>query len=122
MTFSRAIVLAGGISLTMTGLAMLAPALAAGTALDGTAILPAPSLGKAHMLPASAATSGVAAVSAAQDGPLQDCSRRNPCAMPTPARDRVTVGAGQAAVGKHSDVNDAEAARPKTAGAGDLRS
>jgi hypothetical protein len=113
MTFSRAIVLAGGISL-----AMMAPALAAGTAMDGTAILPAPALAKGHMLPASAATAGLAAVSAAQDGPLQNCSRHNPCAMPTPARDHVTVGAGQAAVGKHPDMNDAEAARPR----GDLRS
>lgn len=97
MTFTRAIVLAGGLSLATMGLAMMAPALAAGTALDGTAILPAPSLANGSVLPASAATAGVAVVSAAEDGPLQNCSRHNPCAMATPARDQVTVGAGQAA-------------------------
>ena len=79
------------------------PAMAAGvvqapTALDGTTILADPSLANGHVLPASAATSGVAAVSAAQDGPLQNCSRRNPCAMPTPSRDQVTVSPEQRAV------------------------
>ncbi len=66
-------------------------AMAAGTMLDGTQVLPDPSLVNGARLPASAATSGVAVVSAAQDGPLQNCSRHNPCALPTPARDHINV-------------------------------
>ena len=85
-----AVVVAGG------SLSPLAPALALGiaaapTAMDGTTILPDPTLNHGHMLPAKAATGGVAAVSAAADGPLRDCSRANPCALPTPARDQVRV-------------------------------
>jgi hypothetical protein len=83
--------------LTMgSGLAAM-PAFAA-SALDGTTILPDPSLANGRALPASVATQGVAAVSAAEDGPLQNCSRRNPCAMPTPSRDQVTVAHEQSAV------------------------
>ncbi|HEX4117706.1 MAG TPA: hypothetical protein VHX99_02800 [Rhizomicrobium sp.] len=94
MRFLRNALLAAGLSLGAM------PAMAAGTgmALDGTAILADPSLDHGHVLPASAATAGVAAVSAAQDGPLRNCSRRNPCATPTPARDQVAVTPGQAAV------------------------
>jgi hypothetical protein len=82
--------------LLLAGLSAPSVGLAAGasgaTALDGTAILPDPSLAAvAHAVPASAATAGVAAVSAAADGPLKDCSSRNPCAMATPARDHVAV-------------------------------
>jgi hypothetical protein len=112
-------VLAGGFSL-----ALMAPALAAGTALDGTAILADPSLANGPVLPASTATAGVAAVSAAQDGPLTNCSRRNPCAMATPARDQVTVSADNAAVGRHPNMNAAQAAKPHplSGSAADLRS
>jgi hypothetical protein len=102
--------------------ALSAPSLAlaasaqAPTALDGTAILPDPSLANAHALPASAATAGTAAVSAAADGPLKDCSSRNPCAMATPARDHIAVEPAHAPV----------APQPKTRhmppGAADLRS
>lgn len=64
---------------------------AAPTALDGTMILPDPTLDHGHLVPARVANGGVAAVSAASDGPLSNCSRRNPCALPTPARDEVRV-------------------------------
>jgi len=102
----------------VTGQALAAGVAPTPTALDGTAILPDPALNKAHALPASTATQGVAVVSPAQDAPLINCSRRNPCAMVTPARDNVTISAGQAAAVKHRDENDAAARR---AGA-DLRS
>lgn len=94
MKLLRNALLAAGLSLCVT------PAMADGTgmALDGTAILADPSLDHDHVLPASAATAGVAVVSAAEDGPLQNCSRHNPCAMPTPARDQVAVTPQQAAV------------------------
>ena len=91
-------------ALLAAGLAFCAaPALAVGTvdapaALDGTTILPDPSLASGRVLPARAATAGVAAVSGATDGPLQNCSRHNPCAMPTPARDQVSVAPENAAV------------------------
>lgn len=126
MTFLRAVVLAGGFALTLTaaGQALAAGVAPTPTALDGTAILPDPALNKAHALPARVATQGIATVSAAQNGPLINCSRSNPCAMVTPARDNVTINAGQrtgqAAAVKHRDENDA-AARPR-GGAGDLRS
>jgi len=94
----------------------LAASASAPTALDGTAILPDPSLDNAHALPASAATAGVAAVSAAADGPLKECSKRNPCAMATPARDHVGVVPQQAPVAPESK------ARRVPAGAADLRS
>jgi hypothetical protein len=93
MQLMQSVVLAAGLSL----LVMPAVAADAGTALDGTTILADPSLANGRVLPASAATSGVATVSAAEDGPLQNCSRHNPCAMPTPSRDGVTVAAGQTA-------------------------
>jgi hypothetical protein len=82
----------------------LAASVSGATALDGTAILPDPSLASAHALPASAATAGVAAVSAAADGPLKDCSSRNPCAMATPARDHVAVEPSQAPVAPEHKV------------------
>lgn len=93
MKLWQSALLAAGLSLSV----MPANAAETGVALDGTMILADPSLGNGRMLPGSVATAGVAAVAAAQDGPLQDCSRRNPCATPTPSRDRVMVGAGQAA-------------------------
>lgn len=80
------------------GLSLAAMPAFAASALDGTTILPDPSLANGRALPASVATQGVAAVSAAEDGPLQNCSRRNPCAMPTPSRDQVTVTPEQSAV------------------------
>lgn len=61
------------------------------TAMDGTTILPDPTLDHGHVVPARVANGGVAAVSAATDGPLHNCSRSNPCALPTPARDEVRV-------------------------------
>jgi len=85
-------------ALLVTGLSLAAMPAFAATALDGTTILPDPSLANGRALPASVATQGVAAVSAAQDGPLQNCSRRNPCAMPTPSRDQVSVAHEQSAV------------------------
>jgi hypothetical protein len=93
---ARAILLAG------FAVCAAAPALAAGVvdapmALDGTMILPDPILHRGDVVPAAAANAGVAAVSAASDGPLRNCSRRNPCALPTPARDHVVIGSGQAA-------------------------
>lgn len=105
----------------------MSAALAAGvaptpTALDGTAILPAPKLDKAHVVPVSAVTAETAVVSAASDGPLHNCSHKNPCALATPARDSVVVGAGQtAATSARPAEHDARAAKPAR-GAGDLRS
>ena len=90
-----AVLLVAGLSVPSAGMAQSAPA---ATALDGTAILPAPSLANVHVVPASAATAGVAAVSAAADGPLKDCSSHNPCAMATPARDHVAVEPARAPV------------------------
>jgi hypothetical protein len=124
MTFIRAVVLVGGFALALTsGMALAAGVAPTPTALDGTAILPDPALNRAHALPAGVATQGIATVSAAQNGPLINCSRSNPCAMVTPARDSVTISAGQsanrAAAVKHRDENDAAAAK---GGAGDLRS
>ena len=92
----RTALLAVGLGLATIAATM--PALADGTAIDGTAILPDPSLANGGLLPASAATAGVAVVSAAQDGPLENCSRHNPCAMPTPARDTVAVAADHAVI------------------------
>jgi hypothetical protein len=107
-------------ALLVAGLSAPSVALAASesapTALDGTTILPNPTLANAHALPASAATAGVAAVSPAVDGPLKECSRRNPCAMATPARDRVGV------VPQQAPVVPEPKARPVPAGAADLRS
>jgi hypothetical protein len=108
-----AALLVAGLSAPSVALAADAPT---PTALDGTTILPDPSLANAHALPASAATAGVAAVSAAADGPLKECSRRNPCAMATPARDHVGVAPRQAPVASEPK------ARRLPAGAADLRS
>jgi hypothetical protein len=80
-----------GASLSLAVPAFAVGTVAAPTALDGTTILPDPSLDHGHLVPAKAATGGVAAVSAAADGPLRNCSRANPCALPTPARDQVRV-------------------------------
>ncbi len=85
-------------ALVVAGLSLVAMPAFAATALDGTTILADPSLANSKVLPASVATQGVAAVSAAQDGPLQNCSRRNPCAMITPSRDQVVVTPEQSAV------------------------
>lgn len=94
------------------------------TALDGTAILPDPSLNKGHVLPASVATAGVAVVSGTDDGRLQNCSRRNPCAVPTPARDQLALPTRGKAARRHPDGSGAGAAKPHApaGGAADLRS
>jgi hypothetical protein len=86
-----AAVVVAGASLSLAAPAFAVGTVEAPTALDGTTILPDPALNHGHMVPARAATGGVAAVSAAADGPLHDCSRANPCAMATPARDQVHV-------------------------------
>ena len=121
---AAALLLAG---LSLVGLSSVALAVGvadAPTALDGTAILPDPSLNKGHVLPASVATAGVAVVSGAQDGPLANCSRRNPCAVPTPARDQIAVPAQGKAARRHPDGSGAGAAKPHApaGGAADLRS
>jgi hypothetical protein len=55
-----------------------------------------PSLSNSRYFPASLGTSGVAAIaprtSPAKPGRAAGCSATNPCARPTPARDRVVVG------------------------------
>jgi hypothetical protein len=91
LRYAMAILLAGGLSITA-----VSPALASGTAWADTPMLPNPSLANSHVFPASAATAGTAMVSPAADGPLENCSRHSPCAMPAPARDHVAVvnGAG----------------------------
>jgi hypothetical protein len=51
-----------------------------------------PSLSNSHHFAPSLGTSGVAAIGpAAKSGRGTNCSAANPCATPTPARDRVTV-------------------------------
>jgi hypothetical protein len=51
-----------------------------------------PSLRNSHYFPSSLGTAGVAAIGPARLArPVADCSAQNPCALPTPARDRVTV-------------------------------
>ena len=51
-----------------------------------------PSLANSRYIPPSQGTAGVAAVSPApKAGHGANCSAANPCAIPTPARDRVTV-------------------------------
>jgi hypothetical protein len=51
-----------------------------------------PSLANSHTFPPSLGTSGVAATAPApKPGRGANCSPANPCAMPTPARDRVIV-------------------------------
>ena len=68
-----------------------APAFADGAAWAIEPVLPDPSLANGPVFKPSAATAGTAAVSAEADGPLKDCSRHNPCAMPTPERDHVVI-------------------------------
>lgn len=80
---------------TVMGTAL--PALADGSAWANTPTFPDPSLANGKVISPSAATGGTAVVSAAADGPLMNCSRRNPCAMPAPARDHVAVIAAGAA-------------------------
>ena len=94
-----AFLLAAGLNL-----AMALPALAAGTEWADQPLLPDPSLANGGIFKPSVTTAGTAAVSAEADGPLQDCSRRNPCAMPTPARDQVAVIAAgaSATVSRHA--------------------
>lgn len=51
-----------------------------------------PSLSNSHYFAPSLGTSGVAAIGpAAKPNHGANCSAANPCATPTPARDRVTV-------------------------------
>src|SRR5215467_875290 len=51
-----------------------------------------PSLANSRYFPPSLGTAGVAAVSPApKTGHGASCTATNPCALPTPARDRVTV-------------------------------
>jgi hypothetical protein len=53
-----------------------------------------PSLSTSRYFPPSLGTSGVAAIGPSpKAGHAASCSARNPCALPTPARDRVTVAA-----------------------------
>jgi len=115
MKLLQTVVLTAGLGL------MAMPAFAAGTALDGTTILADPSLANGTALPASVATQGVAVVSAAEDGPLQNCSRRNPCAMITPSRDQVVVAPQQSAVTEATHGPSRKTHRVM-AGMGDLRS
>jgi hypothetical protein len=119
-----AVLLLAGLSPAALSSAALAVGVAdAPTTLDGTTILPDPSLKNGHVLPASVATAGVAVVSGADDGRLQNCSRRNPCAVPTPARDQLALPARKKVAGRHPDGNGAGAAKSHApAGAGDLRS
>ncbi|HEY2009483.1 MAG TPA: hypothetical protein VGH23_10870 [Rhizomicrobium sp.] len=123
------LLLAGLSSAALSSTALISAAWAVGvtdapTTLDGTTILPDPSLNKGHVLPASVVTAGVAAMSARDDGArMQNCSRRNPCAVPTPARDQIAVPARKTVAGRHPDGSGAAAAKSHApAGAGDLRS
>ena len=53
-----------------------------------------PSLANSRYFPPALGTAGVAAIgpsSSAKPRPVIDCSPANPCAMATPARDRVVV-------------------------------
>ncbi|HUE65373.1 MAG TPA: hypothetical protein VMO78_13455 [Rhizomicrobium sp.] len=85
----------------------VAPALASGLTWAETQSLPDPSLANGPVFKPSVATAGVAAVSAKADGPLTDCSRRNPCAMPSPARDHVVVVKSASPKLPSADVKDA---------------
>ena len=54
-----------------------------------------PSLANSHYFPPSLGTSGTAAIAPApKPSHAANCSPTNPCATPTPARDRVIVGQG----------------------------
>jgi hypothetical protein len=91
---------------------MVSPALADGAAWADGQVLADPSLANGPVFAPSAATAGTAVVSASSDGPLENCSRHNPCAMPPPARDDVAVIAAQAA-----PVHTHHAAAVRSAGA-----
>jgi len=105
-----ALLLAAGLNTTMA-----LPTLAAGTQWADQPVLPDPSLANGGVFRPSVATAGTAAVSAEADGPLLDCSRRNPCAMPTPARDHVAVIAGGAATtAYHRAAASPSVAMPKS--------
>jgi hypothetical protein len=55
-----------------------------------------PSLSNSRYFPPSLGTSGVAAIAPApKTGGAAACNPANPCATPTPARDRVTVAQGK---------------------------
>jgi hypothetical protein len=61
-----------------------------------------PSLKTSRYFPPSLGTSGVADTDPALSGPANsgkshaaNCSALNPCAMPTPARDRVVISSGK---------------------------
>ena len=90
----RVTLLAAGLALIVAGPALAVGVTTAKMAMDGTTILPDPTLNRSDVLPRSTATAGIARVSAIANGPLRNCSHRNPCALPTPARDHVAVGAG----------------------------
>jgi hypothetical protein len=110
-----AILLAGGLSIMA-----VSPALASGTAWADAPVLPNPSLANGGVLPASAATAGTAVVSAAADGPIENCSSHNPCAMATPARDHVAVVPGTA-TGDSRRAAGVRSAKPAITVAPDLR-
>ncbi len=54
-----------------------------------------PSLSHSRYFAPSQSNAGVAAVLPAKAGPVAKCSTTNPCALPTPARDRVVVVQGK---------------------------
>ena len=81
--FRKAIFLTMAVSV----LALVQPVSAA----DVAGVQADPSLDNARVLPASVATAGIAVVVPSADGLLKNCSRLNPCALSTPARDSVTV-------------------------------
>jgi hypothetical protein len=55
-----------------------------------------PSLSTSRYFPPSLGTAGIAAIGpSAKAGHTVNCSARNPCALPTPARDRVIVAQGK---------------------------
>jgi len=55
-----------------------------------------PSLNNSRYFPPALGTAGVAAVAPApRPGHAANCSATNPCALPTPARDHVTVTQGK---------------------------
>lgn len=111
-------------ALLMAAMAGASPALASGTAWTSAQMLPDPSLANGPVFKPAAATAGTAVVSAASDGPLLNCSRENPCAMATPARDHVVVVVSHAPVApvSHTQVRSASlrkvrpAAQPDVAG------
>jgi hypothetical protein len=109
------------VALLAAGLALAAmgPAEASGTAWADAQVLPDPSLANGPVFRPSAATAGTAAVSAVADSQLVDCSRKNPCATPTPARDQVVVIARQAKPGTVPHVAAQPASAAKAVQPGD---